>query len=230
MWQTFLTSLTETNSGINLLEVSASVAIAVLLGVLVFFTHKFTSDSFSYDKNFGLVMLFVPATVALLISVTNSNIARALSIAGVLAIIRYRSTLTNPRDLVYIFFSVAVGFAAGVRLYVGALIFVIIGAIVAAIYGLCTADRTRNIKKTLRIAVPESINYDGMFDEVLGKYTNGYRVEGIRIISGGTVTELIYSVKVKDTKDTKAFIDELRTLNANFKITLQEWMPLERLV
>ncbi|MBR5060028.1 MAG: DUF4956 domain-containing protein [Clostridia bacterium] len=230
MWQTFLTSLTETNSGINLLEVGAAVVIAVVLGVIVFFTHKFTTDVFSYDKNFGLVMLFVPATVALLVSITSNSISRALSIAGVLAIIRYRSTLTNPRDLVYIFFSVAVGFAAGVGLYAGALIFVVIGAIVAAIYGLCTAEKTKNVKKTLKIAVPESINYDGMFDGVLAKYTSGYKTEGVRIISGGTVTEIIYSIKIKDTKDTKAFIDELRTLNANFKITLQEWMPLERLV
>jgi len=230
MWQTFLTSLTEINSGINLLEVGASVAVAVVLGVLVFFTHKLTTDTFSYDRNFGLVMLFVPATVALLISITSASITRALSIAGVLAIIRYRSTLTNPRDLVYIFFSVAVGFAAGVKLYIGALIFVIIGAIVAAVYGLFTADKTKNVKKTLRIAVPENISYDGMFDEVLKKYTAGYKIEGIRIISGGTVTELIYSVKVKDTKDSKAFIDELRTLNANFKITLQEWLPLERVI
>ncbi|MBO7658078.1 MAG: hypothetical protein J6T65_02065, partial [Clostridia bacterium] len=98
MFQEFWTSLTEVNAGINLLQVGASIAVAVVLGVIVYFAHKFTTDEFVYDKDFGLVLLFVPATVALLISITSTSISRALSIAGVLAIIRYRSTLTRPRD------------------------------------------------------------------------------------------------------------------------------------
>ncbi len=225
MFQEFFTSLTEINAGINILEVSASVIVGVLLGLILFFAHKFTTDEFVYDKNFGLVLLFVPATVALLISVTSSNIARALSIAGVLAIIRYRSTLTNPRDLVFIFFSVAVGFASGVKMYLGALIFVVIGVVVAVLYTLFTAEKTTNVKKTLKIAVPESIDYDGVFEPVLQKYTKSHKLVGVRVISGGTLIELTYSIKIKDTKDTKAFIDELRTLNANFKLSIQEYLP-----
>ena len=230
MFQEFWTSLTEVNAGINLLQVGASIAVAVVLGVIVYFAHKFTTDEFVYDKDFGLVLLFVPATVALLISITSTSISRALSIAGVLAIIRYRSTLTRPRDLVYIFFSVAVGFAAGVKMYLGALIFVVIGVVVAILFALFTAEKTKNVKKTLKIAVPESIDYAGLFDGVLAKYTNSHRLVAVRIISGGTVTELTYAIKMKDTKDTKAFLDELRTLNANFKLALQEYTPVDMLL
>ncbi|MCR5694138.1 MAG: DUF4956 domain-containing protein [Clostridia bacterium] len=223
-FQEFFTALTTANSGINLLTITTSVLVGVLLGIVVLLAHKFTGDEYTYDKNFGLVLLFIPATVALLISTTTSIIA-ALSIAGVLAIIRYRSTLTNPRDLAFIFFSVAVGFAAGLKLYLGALIFVVIGVIVSVVYALITADKAKNVKKTLKIAVPESIDYDGVFEPVLQKYTNSHKLVGLRVISGGTLIELTYSIKLKDAKDTKAFIDELRTLNANFKLSIQEYLP-----
>ena len=56
------------------------------------------------------------------------------------------------------------------------------------------------------------------------------QVVAVRIISGGTVTELTYAIKMKDTKDTKAFLDELRTLNANFKLALQEYTPVDMLL
>ncbi|MBO4262019.1 MAG: hypothetical protein J5921_05300, partial [Clostridia bacterium] len=57
------------------------------------------------------------------------------------------------------------------------------------------------------------------------KYTNAHKLVGVRVISGGTLIELTYSIKIKDAKDTKAFIDELRTLNANFKLSIQEYLP-----
>ena len=224
IFQEFYTTLTTLNSGINIVSVTASVLVGVLLGIVVLLAHKFTGDEFTYDKNFGLVLLFVPATVALLISTTTS-IMTALSIAGVLAIVRYRSTLTNPRDLAFIFFSVAVGFAAGVKLYLGALIFVVIGVIVSVVYALLSADKAKNVKKTLKIAVPESVDYDGVFEPVLKKYTGSHKLVGVRVISGGTLIELTYSIKIKDTGNTKAFIDELRTLNSNFKLSLQEYLP-----
>lgn len=221
--QTWFNSLTGVNSGTNLLNVGIAVVVSVVLGVVILFTHKFTSDEFTYDKNFGLVLVFIPATVALMVS-TRASIGAALSIAGVLAIVRYRSTLTNPRDLAFIFVSVAAGFAAGVNLYLGALIFVFICIVVAVLHAILAADKTTNVKKTLKIAVPESIDFDGVFEPVLLKYTKSHKLVGVRVISGGTLIELTYSIKIKDMKEMKAFIDELRTLNANFKLSIQEYI------
>lgn len=222
--QSWFEDLGSKNAGGNLLDVATCVLVGVILGLIVLFVHKFTSDEFKYDKSFALVLVFVPAAEALMIS-TRASIGSALSIAGVLAIVRYRSTLTDPRDLAFIFITVAVGFAAGVKFFLGGLIFVIICAAVAVVHALLSAEKTTNIKKTLKIAVPESIDYDGVFEPVLQKYTNAHKLVGVRVISGGTLIELTYSIKIKDTKETKAFIDELRTLNANFKLSIQEYLP-----
>lgn len=228
MFQNFWNQLVEVNATANIIDVCAAIIAAAVLGGLIFLTYKMTSDEFAFDKNIGLVLFLVPVVVALLLSVIGTNVARAFSIAGVLAIVRYRSAVIKPRDLVYIFFGMGAGFAVGVRLYIPALIFVILTCIIVVVYTACTSGERKNIKKSLKIAVPENINYDGLFDEVLAKYTSASRMTGVRIISGGTVTELTYAVKIKNVKDTKAFLDELRTLNANFKIQLQEFVIDDR--
>lgn len=224
MFQEFLNQLSSVNTGINITNVCAAIIVATVLGGIIFLTYKLTSEAFVFDKDFGIVLFLVPVVVALLLSVIGTNVARAFSIAGVLAIVRYRSALIKPRDLVYIFFCMGAGFVAGVGLYLAAFIFVIITCIIIAVYTACTSGKQKNVKKLLKIAVPENINYDGLFDEVIAKYTSASYLSAVRIISGGTVTELTYAIKVKDAKDTKAFLDELRTLNANFRIQLQEFV------
>lgn len=223
MFQEFLNQLSNINTGINITSVCVSIAVAAVLGGIIFLTYRLTSDAFVFDKEIGIVLFLVPIIVSLLLSVIGTNVARAFSIAGVLAIVRYRSALIKPRDLIYIFFCMGAGFAAGVGLYLGAFLFVIFTCIVIAVYTACTSGKQKNVKKTLKIAVPENLDYDGLFDDLLEKYTSGHRLCGVRIISGGTVTELTYAIRLKNVGETRAFLDELRVRNANFKIQLQEY-------
>jgi hypothetical protein len=227
MFRNFLNEIININSTANILSITAAIGVAIVLGGIIFLTYKLTSDEFSFDKDIGLVMFLIPVIVALMISVIGTNVATAFGIAGVLALVRYRSVVIKPKDLVCIFFGMGAGFTAGVGHYLSALIFVVITCIILAVYTACSSGKKKKQKKILKVAVPENIDYDGLFDEVLEKYTNAYNLQSIRIISGGTVTELTYAVRVKDMAEVKEFIDELRTLNANFKIQLKEYAAEE---
>lgn len=210
------------NTKANILTVLIAVCVAFVFGLVVYFAHKLTTDEFEYDSDLGLVLLIVPAVVALLIAVRLSFVG-AISIAGVLAIIRYRSVLIKARDIAFIFVSVGVGFCAGMQFYIAGVIFLVISAIVIAVYSfISNAKSTKNVKKTLKIAVPESINCSGLFDDVLAKYTSASKQISTSVISGGTVIEIVYVVKIKNEADVKAFLDELRVKNANFKITISD--------
>jgi hypothetical protein len=227
MFRNFLNEIININSTANIISITAAIGVAIVLGGIIFLTYKLTSDEFSFDKDIGLVMFLIPVIVALMISVIGTNVATAFGIAGVLALVRYRSVVIKPKDLVCIFFGMGAGFTAGVGHYLSALIFVVITCIILAVYTACSSGKKKNQKKILKVAVPENIDYDGLFDETLGKYTNAYNLKSIRIISGGTVTELTYAVRIKDMTEVKEFIDELRTLNANFKIQLKEYAAEE---
>ena len=114
----------------------------------------------------------------------------------------------------------AVGVACGMG-YIGfALVFfVVLGAVIIALntinFGGCKLNHM-----TLKITIPENLDYKGVFDPVLTKYTSFYKLRRIKTTNFGTLFELIYSVDVLDDTDTKKFIDELRVLNGNLNINL----------
>ena len=223
--QKIFDSMLRINNANSVMYVCMAVLVAFVLGLIIFFTYKLTCRAFAYDSEFGVVILIVPIVVALLLSVIGNDIARAFSLAGALSIIRYRSTLVTPKNIAFIFFCMGAGFITGVGLYLAAFLFVVITCVVILLYTAATSDKGKPAVRTLIVAVPESINYDGLLDEVLGRYTASYALSGIRIISGGTVVELQYHIKLKNLNDVKGFLDEIRVLNANFKIQLTQFMP-----
>ena len=145
----FLNEIININSTANILSITAAVGVAIVLGGIIFLTYKLTSDEFSFDKDIGLVMFLIPVIVALMISVIGTNVATAFGIAGVLALVRYRSVVIKPKDLVCIFFGMGAGFTAGVGHYLSALIFVVITCVILAVYTACSSGKKKNQKKIL---------------------------------------------------------------------------------
>ncbi len=224
-WQNFWNGVQEINNVQNVMNVCAAVLIGCLLGFFIYCTYKLTCRRLMYDSEFGMVLFLVPIVVALLLSVIGSNIGRAFSLAGALSIVRYRSTLMTPKNIAFVFFSMGAGFITGCGLYLPALLFVLITCVIIVAYTIATADRGKNVTKTLLIAVPEEINYEGLFDETLQNYTVSYELVSVGVASAGTVMELRYRVKLKSENDIKEFLDALRTRNGNFKIQLMQFIP-----
>ena len=73
---------------------------------------------------------------------------------------------------------------------------------------------------TLKITIPENLNYNGLFDTVLDKYTASWVLRRVKTTDFGTLFDLVYDVRVKTGADQKKFIDEIRTLNGNLNVTL----------
>lgn len=224
MLNQFIESLISVNTSVDVIAICASLAVGLIVGLFVFISYKCTTNEFEFELGFGLVLIVISMIVSALICAIGTNIARAFSVAGILSLIRYRSSVVKPRDLAFVFFSMGVGFVSGIGFYIPAVIMTVAVSLVIVIYSLVGIAGKKSPKKTLKIAVPENIDYDGIFDETLKQYTLSYSLRGIRIISGGTVTELTYDVRVKDMSDVKAFLDDLRVLNANFKIQLTEFI------
>ena len=72
----------------------------------------------------------------------------------------------------------------------------------------------------LKLLVPEDLNYDGVFDEILNEYTNSYRIERIRTKDFGALFELNYKIQLKEDINQKKFLDDLRCRNGNLNISL----------
>ena len=164
-------------------------------------------------------MLMLPPIIPLILILINST-AGALTVAGAFTLVRFRSVAGDPKDIAYIFYAVATGVACGIG-YIGfaVVFFIVLGIVMFALseigFGSCKSKHM-----TLKITIPENLDYQGVFEPVLDKYTNYHKLRRVKTTNFGTLFELIYSVDVNDDIDQKKFIDELRALNGNMTINL----------
>ena len=164
-------------------------------------------------------MIMLPTIVSLILLLINTT-AGALSLAGAFTLVRFRSVAGDPKDIAYIFFAMASGVACGIG-YIGfAILFFVVLGIILFVLSEINFGGMKSNHMTLKITIPENLDYQGVFEPVLNKYTNFHKLRRIKTTNFGTLFELIYSVDVSDSIDQKKFIDELRTLNGNMNINL----------
>jgi len=206
---------------------AASFVLGAILSVLYIMTNR--KDGFSKGMAYTLIML--PSILAML-SVVSSNLSgansasalSAISIGGALTIIRFRSTQGSPKDLAYIFAALTLGLACGRGFIAIAAILDLFMVIVMIALTYIKFGDTRSPKKLLKITVPESLNYDGVFDEILKKYTTQWSIVKIKSSNFGTMFELRYAINLKKGISTKEMFDELRCLNGNLNISIENYV------
>jgi hypothetical protein len=195
--------------------ITATVLGGVLSGVFIY-THKKTV----YDHSFSMTLFLLPLVISVIIMLVSNNIAQAFSLAGVFALVRFRTAIADSRDITYILGSVGIGLSSALG-YVGYAIIItlFIGAILMII-NLFKLDKDRTNHAKLKIVIPENLNYSNVFSDIFTKYTLSYQLQKVKTTDFGTMFELTYFIKMKDTIDQKAFLDELRVRNGNLSITL----------
>ncbi|MDD7185645.1 MAG: DUF4956 domain-containing protein [Ruminococcus sp.] len=195
------------------------IIVSIILGFLISLIYIITHKKEGYSQSYVLTMIMLPSVVALILLLINTTYG-ALSLAGAFALVRFRSIPGDPRDITYIFYSMATGVACGLG-YIGFAIafFLILGA-VNLVLNYCNFGGCRLNHMTLKIAIPENLDYQGVFDPILKKYTSYYKLRRVKTTNFGTLFELIYSVDVYDDLNQKAFLDEIRALNGNLTVTL----------
>ncbi|MBQ8135532.1 MAG: DUF4956 domain-containing protein [Clostridia bacterium] len=223
----FLTStIFENTSGLNIGTIIIAFAVALILGIAISATYMLTHDKEFHSKSHALTLVMLPPIisiiVALVVPVVGSNLASAFSIAGVFTIIRFRSAPAEPRDVAYVAFALAAGLSCGLGfIYIG-IIFSVLLIIVLFVLRLINFAQPSKKVMMLKITVPEDLNFEGAFDEVLNKYTTVFNLQKVRTADFGSLFELSYKVTLRDNDTKKAFIDELRTINGNLNIILTQ--------
>lgn len=208
--------ITTVTLGRALTLIGCAIGFAVAIMLVYMFSHRRTG----WRPSVLLTMLLLGPIVSIIVICIGSNIARAISIGGGLALIRFRNTVEDPRDIIYFYLSIAAGMACGVG-FIGFGL-VALGLILALLFilSLTGFDSAGGRGKRLRILIPESLDYTNVFDPVLKKYCKYYHLNRIKTTDYGTLLELDYRVVTRNAADEKKFIDELRERNGNLNISL----------
>ena len=189
---------------------------AIVLGVLTTLVFSFRSRS-SSSLNVALAML--PPIVTLVIMMVNGSIGAGLAVAGTFSLVRFRSAPGTAKEICGVFMATAIGLACGMG-YVGvaALFFLVMGAFVLLL-SLLRMGEVSSSYRHLKITIPETLEYDGLFDDLFAKYTTRHELDKVKTTNMGTLYELSYDIYLKDSEVKKEFIDAIRCRNGNLNVS-----------
>ena len=211
---------TTTENSIEIGTSMISIIAALVLGLIISFIYMFSDKEKRYSKNFAITLVILPAIVSIVIMLVGSNIARAFSLAGAFALVRFRSVPGDSKDIASVFFAMSIGLATGMGyLSYAGIAPVLIGLIYMVLMRSKFAVK-RNEYNELKITIPENMNYQGAFDDLFQEYTNKVDLFRVKTTNLGTLYELTYKVLMKSNADEKKFIDSIRCRNANLNIVI----------
>ena len=216
--ESLFTSTSE--NGLSVQTLLLAIAGALGLGMLISLTYLFTHKKEGYSGSFVVTLVMLPTIISVLILLIGSNVARAFSLAGAFSLIRYRSAPGDPKDIAYVFFTMAVGLACGMGFIPYAIVFTVVVCLIMIVLHLTHFASAKSECLQLTVTIPENMNYQGLFDDLLMKYTESWKLKRVKTSDFGTLFDIVYQVSMKTDTDQKKFIDELRCRNGNLTISL----------
>lgn len=190
---------------------------SLFLGLVVAFLHMKTTKS---NANFISTLVILPALVTVVILLVNGNLGTSVAVLGAFSLVRFRSIPGNSREILNVFFAMAIGLAIGTGYIAFAFIFTFITAIASLMLYLIKFGENKKKEKILKVSIPEDLDYQNVFNDIFDKYLNSYSLEKTKTTNMGSLFELTYIVSLKDDVNEKEFIDKIRVKNGNLKIVL----------
>ena len=192
---------------------AASIVLGAACAAIYMFRHN-------YSKNFVVTLALLPLIVQMVITLVNGNLGAGIAVMGVFNLVRFRSIPGSAKDIGSVFLAMAIGLATGMGFIGLAMLFTIIVAVVNVVYVCAPFGKPSEPGKRLCVSVPEDLEFDGMFDSVLGRFTESHELVEIRTTNMGSLYQLEYEIRMRKPGFEKRMIDEMRTMNGNLKITL----------
>ena len=208
----FDSTLTTTISpGRFLLCVGVSLAAGLLLCAMTMWHSQ-------YSRSLTVTLAILPAVVCVVIMMVNGNVGTGVAVAGAFNLVRFRSA----REIGAIFVAMGTGLITGMGYLGYGLLFTLILGAAMLLYNVLSLRTSAGSTpyRTLHITIPEDLDYIGVFEPVLAKFTRQYSLTQVKTTNMGSLFKLTYDVTMKDVSLEKKFIDQLRLRNGNLEIAL----------
>ena len=192
-----------TSMDITTAKIVATLFVAALLALYVFAIYRLVTRKVFYSKNFNISLAAMSIITAAIILAMQSNLVISLGMVGALSIVRFRTAIKDPMDLVFMFWSISIGIICGAGLYEVALV-----TSVAVTVFILALDMIP-VSKAPMMLVINSSQMDGeqQILDIVGKYTKSYKVKS-RNLSKGRL-DMVVELRVKDES---ALVSEVAAL------------------
>ena len=208
----FLENFTGT---VSIQLVIVTLIMALVFSFVVFNIYKLTSKNTIYSRNFNITMSLISIITAGVVLSMQANIVVSLGMVGALSIVRFRTAVKEPRDLLFLFWSISNGIIIGAGVY--SLVFIM--AIIMSI-GLVLFDLIPARKSPYLLVINTSGNSAlDKIENMLAENKIKYRIKSRNVTKGNT--DIIYELYCDDSQDLFNNINKISGIT-NFNLLSQD--------
>src|SRR5690625_1411875 len=196
-----------------------AMLISTILSLIITKVYQITFTGERYSQAFVHTIIMMSVIVSVVMNVISGNAGVAFGLFAVFSLIRFRSAVTDAKDIAYIFFGLCVGMTSGLYHFDLAIILTLFASFI--FYLLYKYEYGKG-KETqiLKITVPENLNHENMFNDVFNEFTESHYLRQVETTNLGTMILYTYAIRIKNNAKDKELLDSIREKNANLKVSL----------
>ena len=202
----FRSNFLESFSTFSLTDTLLSLGAAFLIGLFIYYVYQKTYSGVLYSRSFNVSLIAILLVTTLVISGVTSNVVLSLGMVGALSIVRFRTAVKDPMDLVFLFWALAEGILCGASLLPLALI----GCPVLGVFLLVFANRQQQDNPYLIIIRLADGEAETPVESLLKKEVRKMLLKS-KTITGGVGTEVIYEIRPNGSNT--AFLNEISKMD-----------------
>lgn len=196
------------SSTLSTAEILLAMGIAFLLAIYLFIVYRLITKNAFYSKNFNISMAAIALVTCGIIIAMQSSLVISLGMVGALSIVRFRTAIKEPMDLLFLFWSIGTGIICGTGLYKIAIIVAICVTVAILLLKLIPEMKETNI---LFVSSSDK-QIESKLSEIIGKDTISNRVKSRNVTGRGI--DFVYEVRVSNPETLINDIDALGGINS----------------
>jgi len=204
------------NFSVTFADLIKNLTIALICGLIIGFFYKKTYTGSGYTNSFLNSLIILTLITSIVIMIIGNNLARAFGLVGAMSIIRFRTAVKDPLDIIFIFFALAIGMAAGVGLLsvaFGGTIF--IGLVLLVLTKSSIINTSREEYLLQFYSQVDNGDDEAPYLLTMKKYCKSHKLINIKSMGNGDGFELSYYIHLKDINQNAEFIKELKNSGLN---------------
>ena len=213
-----------TSTAVKPLTMMGAIGVALVLGLVVAKVYQYKTV---YSKSVVMSLALLPTLIAVVIFLVNGSLGAGVAVMGAFSLIRFRSAPGGAKELVSIFLAMTIGIAIGMGYLVFAGAFTLIMSIAIILLETINFGQMKHSIRQLTIVIPESLDYESIFDDIFDKATNHLELASVKTSDMGSLFKLKYIIQLNGKMTEKELMDALRTRNGNLEIAISRFITKE---
>ena len=195
-------------------DVIGNVLVAMLCGIFIALLYKYTYKGLNYSASFTISLIMLTMITAIVIMVIGNNLARAFGMVGAMSIIRFRTAVKDAADIMFIFFALSIGLAAGVKLYSVAVLGTFFVGFVYLIITKFGFTLPQNREFLMQITARGDQLPDNPFINTIKPYCRRQKLVNVKTMGQDPdqLMEFSYYIKMKDDQKGNLLVSDIRRL------------------